>query len=393
MKRIRSCFVFTMVLCSVLIPAAAAFAWTHGQFSATTDACGGCHVAHAAQLPKLLKAGPTQTQFCFLCHGDGCSGAPYDVKDGYTAEGVSKVRSIAGGFVNTWNGVAFVPVTSRHNVWGLVGETGDTIDENTIQLFIPGGTNVFTGSGFVCSSCHDPHAGGKVRGTVSWKPPGSNSTYSITQAMMGNPRLMRTSIFGQTTDSVIFRFRTVGNFTTSSGVYQVTAYIYGSTSWCGACHNIFDTSTCGGDRMPEGGHAAERLGMWRHPMDVHTLAPSGPGMGGYGQIGYMGLIDGTPLELWNYSAAVALTRKVACLSCHYAHSTTAVMNGWAASWPRDSGAPTSTGNTSALLRMNSRGICYNCHGAAQYNCWNDPRIDCTPCHTSPLHTGDCDLCH
>jgi hypothetical protein len=33
------------------------------------------------------------------------------------------------------------------------------------------------------------------------------------------------------------------------------------------------------------------------------------------------------------------------------------------------------GNTSALLRMNNRGICYNCHGAGRYNCWTDTRFD------------------
>ncbi|MGQ9513230.1 cytochrome c3 family protein [Thermodesulfitimonas sp.] len=63
MTKAKLYLVSVVALVCCLAFAAPAFAWTHGQFSATTDACGGCHVAHAANLPKLLKAGATQTHF------------------------------------------------------------------------------------------------------------------------------------------------------------------------------------------------------------------------------------------------------------------------------------------------------------------------------------------
>jgi predicted CXXCH cytochrome family protein len=380
-------FIVTAVLVTTLAFASAAFAWTHGQFTATTDACAGCHVAHAAEAPKLLKAGPTQTHFCYLCHGDGTASAPYDIKDGYTSAngGTTKYVSTAGGFERCWDGSAYKTNTSRHNVQGFVlgdesgGVTGDVYN----YLWIPGGTNQLTGSGFVCGSCHDPHAGGKAPATVSWQPPGSGSAYSITSAVMGNPRLLRTSIFDQTVDTVIFKMATVGTYTyegVTSGVYRVTEYVYGSSAWCGACHDKFDTSTAG-DRVAGEGHAGQYLGMWRHPMDVHAVLPDGSD----GTVA-----TGTPLEIWTTGFG-GLTDKVACLTCHRAHGSPVQKAGWASNWPRDGGG---TSDTSALLRMDNRGTCYNCHRAGEYNCWTDPRFNCGDCHPGG-HSGggDCVLCH
>ncbi|HIE12403.1 MAG TPA: hypothetical protein EYP63_03105, partial [Desulfotomaculum sp.] len=197
MSKTKATLLVAATLVCLLAFAAPAFAWTHGQFSATTDACAGCHVAHAAEMPKLLKVGPTQTNFCFLCHGDGGTSAPYDVKDGYTqATGSAVYASTAGGFVRQFvdadsDGVIdageLKAVTSRHNVWGFVygDESGPVSDTSDIYYWIPGGSNDFTGSGFVCSSCHDPHDGGTTP-----DPEG----YAEGDADTPNPRLLRRSI-------------------------------------------------------------------------------------------------------------------------------------------------------------------------------------------------------
>ena len=170
----------------------------------------------------------------------------------------------------------------------------------------------------------------------------------------------------------------LGTFTgpqaVGSLVYSVSAYIYGSTSWCSACHNRFDPTERGRRFSPEG-HASQYLGMWRHPMDVHFIPPAGADTS---------VAKGTPYEHWDRgNFHILSTYKVACLTCHRAHSTTVSVTGYAYNWPRDAGG---TSNTSALLRMDSRGTCYNCHGAAQYNCWNDRR-------TWSGATYDCGWCH
>jgi hypothetical protein len=304
-------------------------------------------VAHAAQAPKLLKVGPTQTHFCFLCHGDGGTSAPYDVKTGKTVVGATVYASTAGGFVDQQG----TSLTSRHNVWGFsltdpTPETGDP-DQGagtTGPSFVPGSPNTFGGNGFVCASCHDPHDGGTVP-DASGIVTGSATT--------PNPRLLRRSItVGSATYSglyVSFKFETVGTFTygtpsVASGVYRVIEYLSGSTNWCGACHNKFNTR--------EGsGSTADAWGMYRHAFEVPLASPNVRNPNPPTNVTF----SGTPLETGS---------KIACLSCHRAHSSTVAVAGWASSWPRSEGG---TSTTSALLRMDNRGVCYNCHGAAQYN--------------------------
>ncbi|WP_334109487.1 cytochrome c3 family protein [Thermodesulfitimonas autotrophica] len=391
--------VIVTVLAAVLAFAAPAFAWTHGQFSATTDACAGCHVAHAAQAPNLLKAGPTQTEFCFLCHGDGGTSAPYDVKNGYTEVTVGtdtyQYPSTGGGFDyqltftdTNGNGLfdpgeptASAAITSRHTVWGYNHDTttaGSWAGESAVITSVPGGTNSFTGSGFVCGSCHDPHDGGAVPDA---------SGYITGSASNPNPRLLRRTItVGNATYSNLymkFKFQSVGTFTygnpaVASGVYRVVEYLcdygvtqattYGSSVWCGACHNKFNPRYWTGAGLNFFGT------MKRHPVYGHAVLPTGAN----------GTLDtGTPLETDTYPIGPVISHYVGCLTCHRAHSTTTTVAGWASNWPRDAGG---TSSTSALLRMNNRGICYNCHGAAKYNCINDTRIiygtngTCTSCH-------------
>ncbi|MEW6182480.1 MAG: cytochrome c3 family protein [Bacillota bacterium] len=345
--------VLAITVISALAYAAPAFAWTHGQFTVTTDACAGCHIAHAAPAPKLLKAGPTQTEFCYLCHGEGTTSAPYDVQYGKTFGWGAAYTSTAGGFEKLWVGPGagdYQTVTSRHTVWGYLpdglNDAGAWDGEGSRYFTIPGGTDTLTGNGLTCGTCHDPHAGGKT-------PDGSGY-------ITGNPRLLRTAILGETVDNVRFKVQDIGTSSyggSSSDIFRVTEYKDGGTAWCGACHNKFNPPSDGD------GHASQYLDMWRHPMDAHVLPP--PDFDG-------SLATGTPLE------TPGTSQHVACLSCHRAHGATASMTGWATAWPRDNGA---VGDTSALLRMDSRGICYNCHGAGQYNCWNDTRMDCAGCHS------------
>ena len=372
MSKARLYLILAAALVLSLAFAAPALAWTHGQFSATTDACAGCHVAHAAQAPKLLKTGPTQTELCFLCHGDGGVSAPYDVKIGKTTVGGITYASTAGGFVQQYVNGTEVNVTSRHNVWGLVGESGSVIDQAYKVFTIPGsgltsdGAPIsLTGNGFVCSSCHDPHDGGTVPVTVyyGWPPPGTNpypGKWIRGLSTQPNPRLLRKKITvvssAYTNLYVCFGMETVGSFAYSavdSGVYRVITYGYGSPKWCGACHNKFMTLNHDASWLAGSGHAENYFGMWRHPMEAHVWPPD------YADIS---VDSGSPPEKYPRDNVY----KIGCLTCHRAHSTVASMNGWATSWPRERGMG-GTSTTSALLRMNNRGVCYNCHGAAQYN--------------------------
>lgn len=349
--------VSALILTGVLLGGGVALAATHGSYDATTDACAGCHVAHAAPATHLLSHNSTQTYFCYMCHGAGSTASPYDVQYGLITGSTGTYASTAGG-MQKQGGASGPSATSRHTVWGYAadanGSAGAYPDDESLKSgldYIPGGTQKLTGNGLMCSSCHNPH------GTT-------------------NPRLLKTSILGIGGLAVQFTMSDVGN-----NAKIVTAYKSGSSQWCGSCHDKF--KTINHDLIPGEGHANFYLGMWRHPMDAHPLPP--PGFDG-------SLETGTPLE------KPVSVQHIACLTCHRAHATTAQATGYALSWPRDPVAPGS-GTTSALLRMDNRGTCYNCHGAGQYNSWSDPRLNCgtAGCHPSSNHFTaggyPCSTCH
>lgn len=334
----KMAIISVLVVAFVLILAGSAFAadWVHGNYSATTDACAGCHVAHAATLPKLLKSGATQTHFCYLCHGTGGPGAPYDAQMGQIVHSTTH-PSTAGGFERT-GGPAGDVITSRHKVWGYATNIAALDPADTAsRLHVPGGTSPLT-SGLVCGSCHDPHAGGTLTVDVD----GVMTAGSI------NPRLLRTKLPAGNNLQVRFKIEDMGAWAHSDAhVYRVVGYVSGSNGWCGGCHDKFDVG------VGFGGSDGVVRPMYRHAMGVPA------DLTGLAGRNYTNLeTAGTPTE-----GTVPGDGEVACLTCHRAHSTTAAAAGWATNWSSDGG----TGLGSALLRMDNRGVCWSCHDAATAN--------------------------
>lgn len=272
-------------------------------------------------------------------------------------------------------GTAINSVTARHNVSGYVNETGG-LDQNDLlgDSFIPGGLAGLTYNGLECTSCHDPHGGGPYPDYVV------------------NARLLRRALqVGETVYQSLYMeigMSWLGTTTVNQYAYRVIAYnnsdsypyrrdLYyssarydtGSNSWCSACHVKFNTRTPSG-RTPDA------WGMYRHAMNVPAPAA----------FFVTGTPDqGTPLEVVKINDTGSTIRKVACLTCHRAHATTVTTTG-VASWPRSEGG---YGTSSALLRMNYRDVCYNCHGAAQRNTTSSSVYQ----HDSGWTANDCWTCH
>jgi predicted CXXCH cytochrome family protein len=300
MKRIGFVLLIAFVLLLTVPKLASADAGPHGtNYTATTDACAGCHRAHSASAPKLLMQ--STVALCMTCH-DG-SGATTNVADGILV-GASAMHGLkGGGFTNAvmdTNVDGSSPssaVTSAHSVdgtqvlaWGngAIGTAG-----------------VGANMGLTCGSCHDPHGKAGTQGAPTYRllrplPLDSNASTGV-------------EIADETTKT----------YTVASSTNDYFGESYGTmfqqmSNWCSECH----TRYAAGDN---GGHTAsgDSNFMFRHP---------------------------------------STTSEVGCMSCHVAHGTSASMgaNSGAVAWP--GGVTTPNGNArSSLLRVDNRGVCQRCH--------------------------------
>jgi len=302
-----------VLLALALLPATAARAdnGPHGGYTATTDACAGCHRAHTGGAARLLVS--PVPGLCFTCHGSAATGADTNVEDGVyverdgntepgVGEGFVNYGLKAGGFVNAlmdtdWDNAATVsPTTSNHTVDGTPGTMwgNGAIGSGAGQLNVS----------LSCVSCHDPHGGASTTGGPTYRllraiptdsgaasgvdvPDEANKWYSVQN--------LNNHYFGE-------------NYGTIGPVLS---------NWCAQCHT-------------------------RH------AAPSGSGSTN----------SGDPIFTYRHTTTGFA---IGCMNCHVAHGTSATMSGFAqnVAWP-DGTAP--TGNErSSLLRVDNRGVCELCH--------------------------------
>jgi predicted CXXCH cytochrome family protein len=164
-------------------PTASANGGPHGNFTLTTSGCGGCHRAHTAISPYLIKA-ENQYQLCTSCHGGlvstdvvhgqfGSTGAP--LNGGGFEQAVRMSDFISG----TPAAGAVGPVTSSHTVADL--PVGGVPASGSGSPWGSTTSGVATGPGTLeCTSCHNPHGSTNYRilrdaaTTAKWIPNDAN---------------------------------------------------------------------------------------------------------------------------------------------------------------------------------------------------------------------------
>jgi len=304
-----------------------------GQFNATTDACAGCHRAHTALGPRLLKTS-TSTELCRTCHGAGATGANTDVDDGQyltarngitTTTVTSNGANLLGGGFVTYKGKT---ATSAHAVDGTAtmafGFTQPGVISSTRG--IPGtmGTTskgVFTAAatGLTCTSCHSAHG----------------ST---------NYRIIQTSINSITVTVPLVDEGTTGQFAKD---YSKEHWGSGTSQMCSSCHTSYYKTASGQGSTLDGSTYTHRID--RTTSKAALLQGAGWLSGG---VTYT-------LPFANALPAVGVTagqlpadNLIVCSTCHLAHGTSAQMTNVARVGPTAD---------SALLRLDNRGVCEVCH--------------------------------
>lgn len=280
----------------------------HGGYTATTDACAGCHRAHTASGAKLLVASSTYN-LCITCHGAAGSGANTNVDDGKylstrddalfngdvgAANTLDNADLLAGGFVNQ-GGTA---VTSTHQAdgtlsaaWGNGGARGTTANLATA---------------LTCASCHDPHGSTNYR---IMKETVNTNVVAVAQVDEGAAKDYDTENWGT-----------------------------GQSSICAACHSDYHKTAVGQGSTLDGTTYTHRIGMaYNYGVNVNPET--------------VGVTEG----LVTYTLPLAETgtnNTVECQTCHMPHGTSASMTA-AATGPNTA--------DSSLLRLDNRGTCEVCH--------------------------------
>ena len=164
----------------------------NGSLTLTADSCAGCHRAHTAQGPYLIKAS-SETLLCLSCHGPSTTGATVDVTTGVQYRpGSTYVRdnsdlsnqlgaTPAGGFLQARLGdpARLVLLTTRGaSPFGKVTVASSAHDVTSAHLQLDGSPitaqhvawgNGANGSGagpdvdLECTACHNPHGDGQYR--------------------------------------------------------------------------------------------------------------------------------------------------------------------------------------------------------------------------------------
>lgn len=405
-------FVAAVLALAVLIVPALAFAnaGVHGNYAMDTDQCAGCHRAHTAPSSTtwvdknnrtnsalLLGSYAELYQFCLTCHGASAQGADTNVEEGVletrTGDGLNKGTPggalLSGPFgvpnpVPDANGDFFTVdyqgkrVTSKHDYFGASwGAYGGGLFSMTATATYSGSLlpSVGVGASLIkmdCGTCHDVH------GTSNYRLL-KNQVYGVTVGgydPSNNPTpYVRSNEPGFPVNGFVLHSANAGytpNYTTPMYV-KGTTQDKGMSGWCVGCHTYYmgKRDNTNGDASIATQYTADsffgNVIRHRHPVNVPLSNFAGP------QAAAVSASDeATRLPLAKDFApgtnpATSSDDWVDCLTCHYAHGTTATMSGYAnvadptAQVP-DSGdggvAPT---DDSALLRQNNRFACESCH--------------------------------
>ncbi|NOY98292.1 MAG: cytochrome c3 family protein [Chloroflexi bacterium] len=316
----------TVIAMALLVTASLALAngGPHGGYTATTDACAGCHRAHTASGPNLLVETSTYA-LCMTCHGSTAAGAQTNVEDGVYAQyndagtytnktttgtdGTVGAALNGGGFAYAYDPVdtTFEAVIAKHDSQGTTAAAwGNGVAR---------GVTAALADNLTCGSCHDPHGTDGYR-LLRWGPTLAADDYD-------------------------------------SAGKDYTAEAWGNTkmsAFCANCHGAYHVTRAdsGTDNSDDSGGNTDYGGditSYAHRVDMSYV--------------YNG--NNNPETTGTYNLPLAdsgTSDAVVCSTCHLSHGSAAAMSGEADNGGLAGGTSTTD---NALLRLDNRGVCEACH--------------------------------
>lgn len=297
----KTSMILAFILLVTLAFSGAAFAATngpHGSYVADTTACGQCHNTHAsagAGLSAFTLAGTDNSTY------EACTYC-------HKASGASKYDTVNGAIFNTVDSKFYAAagggvdkMLTTEAVLTLTGNTTATTSTHEVKaiagtLVAPGG-NANTFAGMSCNTCHSAH--------------GTTNSRQLLGTVNGVAGLTPT----------IAVAAPLAN--------EVVTYTSGVDAFCSACHTDFNALAATSGDTANGVNSSKK----RHRV----------GMG-------LGALTSTlPLQGTN----------VSCMTCHFAHGTSAANTVTFDRSATYNGTATSTSST--LLRLPNRGVCQECH--------------------------------
>ena len=364
-----------------------------GSLTLTADGCAGCHRAHTAQGPMLLKSSDEEA-LCLACHGATGTGATANVELGvqYTAanDGTPTDNAVlgalrGGGFIeariasgtayrvayNRYSGTPPViagasfrtkvsvkstgqAVTSAH--LALVGATGVT---STGKAWGNGALNSGAGPTVTmgCATCHNPHGNGNYR--ILNPIPNPTATVGTFTAAT-TPGVVVTDAAlpaaGETRNYTVIQTKGGTGTLLASQVAALSGYVntmgdylHRTVPWDPQVDYVANPPTgITANDAPNGlaGTFDGQINNWCATCHSRYLA--------VGPTPY--LIDsGDAIFKYRHSN----TSNKPCTTCHVAHGSNAQMTGdFSKVFPYPDGT---TAASSRLLKIDNRGTCQACH--------------------------------